>query len=162
MKLCNNLEIIRYYNQLWNTNKLININNRKTKVLTFNESLTRRYATLTDANYLSSIYDSYINEELRTLITRWRLSCTKLAIETGRYTSTPRNERLCPFCDVIEDEIHAIFHCKAYIEIREQFNELLPSNPTIKEILNPADKNTAIKVGNLLKLIVKRRESLMK
>ena len=168
MELCNNVEIIRalltqqYYNQLSNTNKVTDIDNQKTKVLSSNNSLTQRYATLTDTKYLAVLYDSYINEDLRIIITRWRLSFTKLAIETGRYTSTPRNERLCQLCDVVEDETHAIFHCKAYIEIRQQFIELLASNPTTKDILNPADKNTAIQVGKLLKLIEKRRASLMK
>ena len=47
-------------------------------------------------------------------------------------------------------------------EIRRQFGELLSANPTIKHILNPVDKNTAIEVGALVRQIEKRKESLTK
>ena len=84
-----------------------------------------------------------MNEELRTIVTRWRFSCHDVAIETGRYTGIVRHERLCSLCDVIEDETRAIVEYKAFTEIREQFKDLLTTNPTIHQILNPKDCNTS-------------------
>ena len=92
------------------------------------------------------------------IITRWRLSSFELAVETGRYKGIAREERLCVFCNVTEDEQHAIYHCKAYDSIRNEYKELLEENPTLK-FLNPKDKEMANRVGNYLKLIEDERRS---
>ena len=82
-------------------------------------------------------------------------------IETGGYRQISRENRLCPFCDVLEDEEHAIYTCVAYESIRNQFKELLDDNPTVKKFLNPQDKDTATNVGTFLKLIEERRKGLV-
>ena len=89
------------------------------------------------------------------------MSCFELAIETGRYEGLAREERLCAFCNVLEDKEHAIFNCRAYNTIRNNFEDLLQQCPTVKQILNPVDKETAEKVGLLLKLIEEERKSLL-
>ena len=35
-----------------------------------------------------------------------------LPIETGRWRRIPRPERLCPYCNVLGDEIHFIYSCR--------------------------------------------------
>ena len=102
-----------------------------------------------------------MREDLRILITRWRMSCFDLAIETGRYERTQHDERVCLFCGVIEDEQHVIYHCQAYNTIRNDYRDLLEKCPTVKEILNPQNRETAEEVGMLLKLIEKKRHSLI-
>ena len=67
----------------------------------------------------------------------------------------------CAFCNIMEDEEHAIFNCRAYDTIRDSFRDLLQQYPTVKQILNPKDKETAEKVGSLLKLIEAERKSLL-
>ena len=43
-----------------------------------------------------------------------------LNIEIGRYTSTPINDRECPFCPgKVEDEEHVIMSCPKYSTVRE-------------------------------------------
>ena len=66
------------------------------------------------------------------------------------------------FCDVIEDEDHAMFRCKAYNNIRKDYQILLNENPSLKNILNPKTKETAYKVGLLLKQIEAERKLLIK
>ena len=61
----------------------------------------------------------------------------------------------------MEDEHHAIFDCKAYDFIRNDFRELLDENPTVKQILNPGSKEMAEDVGKLLKHIEDTRKSLL-
>ena len=118
------------------------------------------YTELTDLSYCPAIYESFMREDLRILLTRWRMSCFELAIETGRYEGIDREERLCVFCNVIEDETHAIFNCRAYNTIRNNLGDLLQRFSTTKQILNPPDKETAEKVGLFLKLIEAERKSM--
>ena len=48
-------------------------------------------------------------------IIRFRLGSHVLPIETGRWTRTPREERLCRKCNVLGDERHALFSCSAVV-----------------------------------------------
>ena len=54
---------------------------------------------------------------------RLRLSSHNLAIETGRYTSIPRRERICTFCNtnVVENEFHFLLACPYYIDLRRKY-----------------------------------------
>ena len=72
-----------------------------------------RYRDLFMLEYNNIIYDSLVDDEDRTIISRWRLSSHKLFIETGRYKipKIDRNSRLWKLCGVIEDEYHALFTC---------------------------------------------------
>ena len=133
---------------------------RKANIANATESMKIRYHTLTSNAYCSSVYDSFMKEEYRILITRWRLSCFDLKIETGRYKGIPREERVCPICDIVEDEEHVIFNCRAYNTIRTQFAELLEENRTIQDILNPKSKEMAEQVGLMIKLIEEQRRDI--
>jgi hypothetical protein len=67
-----------------------------------------------------------------------------LNIETGRYNSTPHEQRLCKFCpSSVEGEKHFILHCPKYQNIRNSYNTLFQSIRTdddlIREILDPKD-----------------------
>ena len=57
-----------------------------------------------------------IKPKYRNAISKIRTSSHTLAIERGRYTTpkTPRNERLCVQCGVLEDEIHFLISCNLY------------------------------------------------
>ena len=46
-------------------------------------------------------------------IIRFRLGSHMLPIETGRWTRTVREERICRECNVLGDEKHALFHCQS-------------------------------------------------
>ena len=66
-----------------------------------------------------------------------------IKVETGRYTGTPRAERLCLSCDqhAVEDEGHILFHCKKYSDIRKTF---------YLEVLMNEDDNIITKYKNIL------------
>ena len=42
---------------------------------------------------------------------RLRLSSHSMPIETGRWTRVPRENRLCPNCNVLGDERHFLYEC---------------------------------------------------
>ena len=80
----------------------------------------------------------------RSFLTRIRISAHNLNIETGRYNSTPREQRLCKFCpSSVEDEKHFILHCPKYQNIRNSYNTLFQRIRTdddlVREILDPKD-----------------------
>ena len=56
----------------------------------------------------------------RALIAKLRLGILPIRVETGRYNSIKREERLCLVCNNgdVEDEQHDMFYCKVHSEIR--------------------------------------------
>ena len=46
-------------------------------------------------------------------------------MELGRYQGIPREQRLCPLCDIdkVEDELHILFDCPRYCELRKPLFE---------------------------------------
>ena len=73
-------------------------------------------------------FENYIRDvNIRThriILSKMRISNHRLAIETGRFSKTPRNDRLCLFCKAnnnfseVEDEQHVLLRCSRYTEIR--------------------------------------------
>ena len=63
-------------------------------------------------------------------MTKLRLSNHELMIEKGRHSNLAISERKCPFCHLVEDEIHFLVTCNIYSILR---NDLLNS---VEEKLN--------------------------
>ena len=63
------------------------------------------------------------NSKLRKSLTRFRISCHRLFIETGRYSipKIPAEDRLCKFCNLtrVEDEMHFLTVCPLYKQERD-------------------------------------------
>jgi hypothetical protein len=55
---------------------------------------------------------------------KFRTGVAPLAIETGRYTNTPVNQRKCFHCDYeTEDEKHVLMDCSLYDDLRHELFE---------------------------------------
>ena len=71
--------------------------------------------------------ESYIykihNRAHRSVFAQLRCGILPLKIETGRYTHIPIEFRMCTFCNAnaVENEIHFLFDCSFYSEIRNKF-----------------------------------------
>ena len=126
-----------YYQNLRSNNGLREMEERKQRILSSPNSLCQYYCEL-DLQNRSIIYSSMLSDFFRVVITRWRLSNHSLNIETGRYTKpkTPRENRVCSMCMVVEDEQHVIYECPRYSELRKQYEHLVTDND-IKAFLNP-------------------------
>ena len=87
---------------------------------------------------MNILYSSNINDRDRITITRWRLSCHPLNIETGRYTVplTPRHLRVCKICRILEDETHTLFNCFAFNIIRGNYSTILRKYYNVSLLLN--------------------------
>ena len=124
--------------------------------------MTKRYCEITRLCYCDVLYDSFTSEKNRTIITRWRLSCHSLKIETGRRKDPPipRHERYCAVCLVVEDENHALFACKAHDFIRFHYRDLINKLRTVTELLHPKSNSDVNLIANYLSDIEENRNSL--
>ena len=86
-------------------------------------------------------------------------------IEIGRYNQTTKDNRHCLFCgcNVIEDEVHFLFHCPPYSMIRNKFyykvKTLIPNitqlamNGLINELMNSSNYFINIQFINIFHLV---------
>ena len=95
-------------------------NSERTKYMTYR---TMMNPNLTYPDFYSHIGEADDDEKKRITSTRFRLSSHNLAIERGRWSRTPRDQRLCS-CGRVQDELHVISECPEHQEIRRQ-------NPTV-------------------------------
>ena len=67
----------------------------------------------------------------RSIMAQLRLGILPLAIETGRYTNIPVNERYCFSCKhekKVEDEYHFVYECALYNCIRSNLIKYMLEN----------------------------------
>ena len=124
---------------------------------------TIMYKNIIGFEYCPTLYQSCLDDVKRKIITRWRLSSHKLRIETGRYSRPfiERENRLCKLCNVLEDEIHAVYDCVAHRLIRERYKDILKlERRDIKELFNPSDVDSAKSLAAFLEEIEENMEDL--
>ena len=116
-----------------------------------------RYPEVVGIDQSNCLYDSYVNDSCRTIITRWRLSNFDLAIETGRYErpKVDREQRLCRTCLVKEDEEHVFFSCPLYTDIRRDHPRIFNETSSVKTILNPPTTDLLYETATVLFAIEK-------
>ena len=76
------------------------------------------------------VFDN-INFSLRSCIAQLRFGTLPLTVETGRFTSIKRDDRVCPICDTndVEDELHFLFTCPKFSDLRKNmFSKVLRYN----------------------------------
>ena len=80
------------------------------------------------------------NFSIRSHVTKFRLSNHRLAIETGRHTTskTPKEQRFCQFCPgKVEDEYHFLFDCKIVRYLRQDcFEKVVENMPRFENLSN--------------------------
>ena len=79
-------------------------------------------ATVTPSLNPANFVKDRLNRQQRSLISKLRSGTLPIVVETGRYTNIPENLRLCRSCNCnsIENELHFVFQCDRYNDIREQ------------------------------------------
>ena len=150
ISLCKDCSIITYYYDLKGNNCILDLERLNRKIHTVNTPLVEYYKNLVGTEK-SCIYNCYINDYYRIIISRWRLSCHRLKVETGRHIRprVPREQRVCGTCNIIEDEQHVVFVCPLYQTIRTELEDLLRKNTTITMFINP-DRYSIILTARML------------
>ena len=154
--------IVNYYQNLQAKNKETNSDARRERITSSERTMTKRYKDITNLQYSDILYNSFMIEKSRVMITRWRLSCHQLRIETGRYErpKLTRDERTCTICNIVEDEHHALFDCSAHTFIRLHYVDILSRYTTVQTILNPISTDDANKIGKYILEIERNMEVL--
>ncbi len=108
------------------------------------------------------------NNKYRTILTKFRVSAHCLAIETGRYNGTAREDRLCTVCNmcVPEDEYHMLLTCPLYSEMRRQYFTALffarwPSMNKFDQLMSISSKQKLNNLGKFLYLAFLRRNTIL-
>ncbi len=60
----------------------------------------------------------------KSLLSQLRYGILPLRVETGRFVNEARCDRICKLCNsgAIEDQIHFLFHCDCYNDLRDDLN----------------------------------------
>jgi len=87
----------------------------------------RLYSIVKTCIETENFVTAFIPKYQRSLMAQIRIGILPLAIETGRYTRTDLDNRLCLLCDNghIEDETHFLCQCPAYRNIRDKYIQTL-------------------------------------
>ena len=125
-KLCLNSQTraAKYVTELLTESDIANrdMNDAKRRVINNTGSKFRTYMNINPELSPHQIYSYTGNyyESRRIIFTRLRLSSHGLAIERGRWSRTPRDNRLC-VCGQIQTEEHIICECIVSADIRHMY-----------------------------------------
>lgn len=101
------------------------LNQRRTTLMQSERSKDKAYVSINPDVKVDPVYlqTSSVSEHVRLNFTRLRCISHNLAIERGRYTRTPREERTCP-CGEIQTECHVMFACPLTAVVRTKYSVL--------------------------------------
>ena len=98
--------------------------------------------------------------EKRQCLSKLRCSNHSLIIEVGRHKKLQVNERLCPKCNEIEDEIQFISSCALFDTVRKKFiQEIIEIDQTFSQLddeeffIKLMTNNNCLILGKLLPFI---------
>ena len=102
-----------------------------------------------------------IRHKYRSVTARLRNGTLPLRIETGRYTGLQPEDRKCTLCsdNVVEDEIHFVFDCSLYDDIRFM-NRSTVIEPSEKLVQLFSRKHITIFSRCLYEMFIRRRNSI--
>ena len=98
-------------------------------------------------------------------ITKFRSNNHRLPVVTGRYSNTPREERICTLCNLhsVGDEHHYLLVCDHFRVERVKFiDQVHFTNPNIsnyKHLLSSTDTQELINLSTFISIILKHFSS---
>ena len=113
-----------------------------------------------------------LNEDKRSLLTKFRISPHNLEIGKGRYIGVKTEDIICKLCNAgVEDETHFLLQCPVLENKRTQiinnikklyyFNNL-PNNSKLIWLMSSEDNFTIKNTGSLLCSLFKERDLVLK
>ena len=112
----------------------------------------RTYPTFKEEFGTEKYVEIYMTHAQRSLYAQFRCGILPLSIETGRYTNTSAEERVCTTCSNgdVEDEFHFVLVCEAYREDRNLlFEKLNVEAPNILHMTFPEKFQFLLNNGSL-------------
>ena len=148
--VCNTLSEIQMEDNFWYKmpcdirvcrEKLMEIYMQKWKNLVTKKPKLRTYIEIKKSFYVENYITLNLDRSHRSILAQLRCGTLPLHIETGRFSNTKVEDRLCNFCseEAVESEYHFLFHCSHYSHERTQFYQTLSKYPRL-HILNDSAK----------------------
>ena len=130
-----------------------------------NSSRLQTYSIFKHNLELESYLNLDIDKKYKLALTRFRTSSHSLMIETGRYENTPREQRICQFCNMgkVEDEYHFLLVCPNYRDLRRKhFKPYFCHWPTMikfESLLSKTSKSSVASLSKFIYFAFKRRNT---
>ncbi len=130
----------------------------------------RLYQTFKQSFGTESYCKDVFNRSHRGALAKFRSGTAPIALETGRYSGIPVNERHCFNCHgAVENEIHVLLHCQLYNTLRaelfaeanlicNEFDNLSDNDKIVFILSNPCIAKFSAKTCSLI--LNRRREVL--
>jgi exonuclease III len=123
-----------------------------------NMEVLNLYKYVKDTLEIESYLNNITSRNLRTGVTRLRISAHSLRIQTGRYgrDRIDRNLRVCQICNgnEIEDEFHFVLKCPAYQNIRLKYIKIFyrtkPSMFKFTQLLSSKNKSNIVMLAKFI------------
>ena len=130
-----------YHSNLHNILEFYNINVKNYLTTQFSNPQLAKYQCWMKSEYLKfwensvshyeteSYFDIIRTFDQRRAFTKFGISNHNLAIESGRYTNTLTDDRICVFCSLnaIESEEHMLLNCTLHNSLRNHFFDKMNS-----------------------------------
>ena len=127
----------------------------------------RFYSKIYNGFELHKYMEFNLSKNLRSNLSKLRMSAHPLAIETGRYSRPfiQADQRFCKYCpNIVENEMHFVLRCTGLSAIRDKYTNLmnnknrLSEEEFIKTLLNPKTLQEAKIICTFLKEMFLKRD----
>ena len=164
--------------QNYETKNLCNLNSLEIKLSAMNETQWKdnlhKKPKLIFYQKLKNSYSSekYVTQNLslslRSSIAQLRFGVLPLHVETGRFSTKSRDQRVCKIChsDVVEDELHFLFFCEQYHDLRQIMYQKITKQYADFESKGELEKlqilvDCPILLGNYIQKAFSQRQQLL-
>ena len=112
LEICKQLDIYNYYNVLKSDNQKSNKESRTSEVMNSVSTMNSRFSDLCSYKKNEITYESYINEDIRLVLTRWRLSNFELRIKLVDMLIRQRNYKSAIYVikEILKTKIMLFFY----------------------------------------------------
>ena len=147
-------------------NKLLASSRLKWRLETERKPKLRSFIRIHDFDHIQTLVKSDVSRYQRSLLTQIKFGILPLKIETDRYQGIPIEQRICKLCNsnLIEDEIHFMFHCSALDEARQfakdQSNLCININDDYQKMKTLLSESNITKCGKYIESLYKTRQNL--
>ena len=164
--------------QNYETKNLCNLNFLEIKLSAMNETQWKdnlhKKPKLIFYQKLKNSYSSekYVTQNLslslRSSIAQLRFGVLPLHVETGRFSTKSRDQRVCKIChgDDVEDELHFLFFCEKYHDLRQKMYQKITKQYADFESKGELEKlqilvDCPILLGNYIQKAFSQRQQLL-
>ncbi len=118
------------------------INQEQSSTQRHGRNKLRTYCLFKSSYITESYVECILSRSHRSSFAKFRCGVAPLAIEIGRYTNTPLNERICRQSNSgsVESESHVLINCTLYYDIRVSLFTSLSSQINNFNVLSDNDK----------------------